>query len=56
MTYYKRGGLHFIRIWHFGFTFYWTKRKPVLWNEYRPEHLVDGSLAEFNRYIAGDRP
>lgn len=27
ITYRKVGGLHFVRVWRFGFTFYLTSRK-----------------------------
>jgi len=35
MSYRKIGGLHFVRMWRIGFCWYWTKRKPVMWNEWR---------------------
>jgi len=31
MSYFKRGGLHFIRIGRFGFTWYWAK--PKKWQD-----------------------
>ena len=31
MSYRKVGGLHFFRIWRFGFTWYWAKPKPDTW-------------------------
>jgi hypothetical protein len=29
MSYRKVGGLHFVRVWRFGFNFYLTKPKPA---------------------------
>ena len=62
MTYRKRGGLRFVQIGRFGFSFWISK--PKTWHDdyanyydepNYPEHRVEGSLAEFNRYIGGDR-
>lgn len=27
MSYTKRGGLHFVRLWRFGFTFWWSQTR-----------------------------
>ena len=66
MTIKRRGAITFVQFGRFGFSF-WCKRKHKLelmqnrpysydvepWVV--PEHEVEGSLVEFERYIAGDR-
>jgi len=65
MSYRKIGGLHFIRIGRFGFTWYWSKPKPKhgMYIEHKRRAFgfdyVPGydppEPDDFNRYVAGDR-
>ena len=60
MTYKRRGGLRFIQIGRFGFSFWFKRKAKRTWHDdyveyYQPEHRVEGSLVEFNRYIGGDK-
>jgi hypothetical protein len=43
MTYKKVGGLHFVRIGRFGFSFYWSRRLP------KAQLLLEQGLASIAR-------